>query len=268
MTEIAAPPAVLVEQQGHVMVITINRPDARNAVNEAVWSGVGEALAAADQDIDVRVVIITGAGDQSFCAGADLKALSRGESIAPTSPEKAGWGFAGIVSHVVSKPLIAAVNGTALGGGTEIALACDLVVAADTATFGLPEVKRGLLAGAGGAFRLRQQLPAKIAMEMLLTGDAISAGRALDLGLVNQVVPRTALMSAALKLAERITVNAPLSVQASKRIALGIRDGTIASDEADWATTVRETPGVMRSSDAREGPRAFAEKRAAIWKGI
>ncbi|MFZ4746071.1 MAG: crotonase/enoyl-CoA hydratase family protein [Sphingomonas sp.] len=268
MSDIAVPPPVLVERHGHVMVITINRPDARNAVNQAVWSGVGDALAAADRDIDVRVVIVTGAGDQSFCAGADLKAISRGESILPSDPEKAAWGFAGIVSHVVSKPLIAAVNGTALGGGTEIALACDLVVAADTATFGLPEVKRGLLAGAGGAFRLKQQLPAKIAMEMLLTGDAISAARALDLGLVNQVVPRAELMAAALKLAERITVNAPLSVQASKRIALGIRDGKIASDAAGWAITVHETPGVMGSADAREGPRAFAEKRAPVWKGI
>lgn len=260
-------PAVLVERRGHVMIVTINRPEARNAVNEAVWVSAGDALAEADRDVDVRVVVITGAGEQSFCAGADLKALSRGERIAPADPEKLAWGFAGIVSHAISKPLIAAVNGTALGGGTEIALACDLAVAAEGASFGLPEVKRGILAGAGGAFRLAQQLPRKIAMEMLLTGDPIDASRALELGLVNAVVPRAGLIDAAVALAERIAVNAPLSVQASKRIALGIADGRIASDDAAWAQTRKESATVMRSDDAREGPKAFAEKRAPVWKG-
>lgn len=259
--------AVIVERRGHVMLITLNRPAARNAVNHALWVGVGSALAEAERDVDIRVVVITGAGDQSFCAGADLKALSRGERIAPEDPAQLGWGFAGIVSHPISKPMIAAVNGTALGGGTEIALACDLVVAADTASFGLPEVKRGILAGAGGAFRLVQQLPHKIAMEMLLTGDPIDAARAMALGLVNAVVPRADLIDAALALAERIAANAPLSVQASKRIALGIEDGAIASDEAHWAANRRESALVMRSEDAREGPRAFAEKRMPSWKG-
>lgn len=267
MNEPAQPPAVLVERRGNVIIITLNRPEARNAINEAVWLGAGEALAEAGRDIDVRAVIITGAGDQSFCAGADLKALSRGEQIAPADPEKEAWGFAGIVEHAISKPPIAAVNGTALGGGTEIALACDLVVAADSATFGLPEVKRGILAGAGGAFRLVQQLPKKIAMEMLLTGDPIDAARALDLGLVNDVVPRGDLLDAALKLAERIAVNAPLSVQASKRIALGIVGRKIAGDQTQWEQTHRERGALMRSWDAREGPNAFAEKRAPVWKG-
>jgi len=210
---------------------------------------------------------VTGAGDLSFCAGADLKALSRGERIAPAEPEKVAWGFAGLVVHAISKPLIAAINGTALGGGTEIALACDLVVAAESASFGLPEVKRGILAGAGGAFRLVQQLPRKFAMEMLLTGDPIPASRALELGLVNMVVPREDLRDAALTLAERITVNAPLSVQASKRIALGIADGRIAGDDAAWAQTQKETGALMQSQDAREGPRAFAEKRTPVWQG-
>ena len=259
--------AVLVERRGHVMIVTINRPDARNAVNEAVWLGVGEALAEADRDVTVRAVIVTGAGDQSFSAGADLKALSRGERIGPADPEKLAWGFAGIVSHVISTPLIAAVNGTALGGGTEIALACDLIVAAENASFGLPEVKRGLIAGAGGAFRLVQQLPRKVAMELLLTGEPIDAARALEFGLVNAVVPRAGLLDAALALAERIAVNAPLSVQASKRIALGIADGIIPGDEAAWTQTRKETAAVMRSDDAREGPRAFAEKRAPVWQG-
>lgn len=259
--------AVLMERRGHVLIVTINRAEARNAVNRAVWVGVGEALAQAQRDIDVRVVVITGAGDQSFCAGADLKALARGEPIAPGRPEQLAWGFAGIVGHAISKPMIAAVNGTALGGGTEIALACDLVVAADHASFGLPEVKRGILAAAGGAFRIAQQLPRKVAMEMLLTGDPIDAARALDLGLVNRVVPRDDLLREALALADRIANNAPLSVQASKRIALGITDGKIAADEQGWARTRQESAGVMRSDDAREGPRAFAEKRQPIWTG-
>ncbi|MDO7841757.1 crotonase/enoyl-CoA hydratase family protein [Sphingomonas immobilis] len=267
MTELSTAPAVLVERRGNVMIVTLNRPEARNAINEAVWLGAGEAMAEAERDVEVRAVIVTGAGDQSFCAGADLKALSRGERIAPADPEKVAWGFAGIVAHPISKPLIAAVNGTALGGGTEIALACDLVVAADTASFGLPEVKRGILAGAGGAFRLVQQLPRKIAMEMLLTGDPIDAARALDLGLINAVAPRATLLDAALELAERVAVNAPLSVQASKRIALGMVDGKVASDETAWAQTRKESGALMRSEDAREGPRAFAEKRAPVWKG-
>lgn len=259
--------AVLVERRGHVMLVTLNRPEARNAVNRAVWIGAGEALAEAERDVEIRAVIITGAGEQSFCAGADLKAMSRGEPIAPDAPDQVAWGFAGIAAHAISKPLIAAVNGTALGGGTEIALACDLVIAADGASFGLPEVKRGILAGAGGAFRLVQQLPRKVGMEMLLTGDPIDAARALELGLINAVVPRAELLDAAFALAGRIAINAPLSVQASKRIALGIVDGSIAADEAGWSATRRETGVVLRSEDAREGPRAFAEKRAPLWKG-
>ena len=259
--------AVLVERRGNVMIITINRPEARNACNHAVWIGGGKALAEAEQDVTVRAIIVTGAGDQSFCAGADLKAISRGERIQPEDPVQASWGFAGIVSHTISKPLIAAVNGTALGGGTELALSCDLIVAADTASFGLPEVKRGLLAGAGGAFRMVRQVPLKIGMELLLTGDAITAARAQELGLVNQVVPKDQLMEAALALAERIAANAPLSVQASKRVALGITDAKRPDEEPLWALTRKESASVMTSEDAREGPRAFAEKRAPQWQG-
>lgn len=259
--------AVLVERRGHVMVITINRPEARNAVNQAVWVGCGEALAEAERDIDVRVVIVTGSGEQSFCAGADLKAISRGESVAPADPTQQAWGFCGIVTHTISKPVIAAVNGTAMGGGTEIVLASDVVVAADHASFGLPEVKRGLVAGAGGTFRIVDQLPRKVAMELVLTGKPIDAQRALELGLVNAVVPLASLLDAALALADEIAVNAPLAVQASKRMALGIENGRIPSEDALWATTQAEIPGVMRSLDAREGPRAFAEKRAPVWQG-
>lgn len=258
--------AVLVERHDHVMIVTLNRPEARNAINRAVWLGVGRALEDAAQDADIRVVIVTGAGALSFCAGADLKAISRGESIFPDEPEAQDWGFAGLVRHAIGKPLIAAVNGTALGGGTEIALACDLVVAAETATFGLPEVKRGILAGAGGAFRLAQQVAPKIAMEMLLTGDSIGAHRALELGLINAVVKPAELLDQALALAGKIAGNAPLSVQASKRIALGIVDGAKPAEDMFWRLTQSEAKTVMRSEDAREGPRAFAEKRAPVWK--
>lgn len=260
-------PAVLVERRGHILTITINRPEASNACNLDVWTGVGAALDDADRDIDIRAVILTGAGEKCFCAGADLKAVARGERIMPEDPLQIGWGFAGIVSHPISKPVIAAVNGAALGGGTEIALACDIVVAADHASFGLPEVKRGLIAGAGGAFRLMQQVPTKVGMELLLTGDSIDASRALELGLVNRVVPYADLMSVANDLAERIGRNAPLSVQASKRIALGIENGKIERDEPDWTRTQREAATIMRSEDAREGPRAFAEKRSPQWQG-
>ncbi|MDB5583868.1 MAG: enoyl-CoA hydratase [Bradyrhizobium sp.] len=258
-------PAVLTERDGNILIITINRPEARNAVNQAVHVGIGEALAAAERDSDVRVVIITGAGDAAFCAGADLKALARGEKLMPDDPVQAAWGFAGFVEHHIGKPVIAAVNGFALGGGTELVLASDLAISVETAQFGLPEVKRGILAGAGGAFRIVEQVPHKVAMEILLTGDPISATRALELGLINQVVRAEDLMRAAKALALRIAVNAPLSVQASKRIARGIVGGEIAQDAAKWEATRREGAIVLRSDDGREGPRAFAEKRAPMW---
>ena len=258
--------AVLVERRERVMIVTLNRPEARNAVNRAVTVGVGEALEEADRNPDVWAVIITGAGDQSFCAGADLKALANREPFAVGEREQA-WGFAGHVEHHISKPTIAAVNGTALGGGTELTLASDLAVASETASFGLPEVKRGILAAGGGAFRLAQQLPRKTAMEMMLTGEPISAQRALELGLVNAVVPQAQVLDAALKLAARITANAPLAVQASKRIALGVQHGRIASEDAAWTQTRAEISALLRSEDGREGPRAFAEKRAPVWQG-
>lgn len=257
-------PAVLVDRNGNVLVITINRSEARNAVNSAVSIGVGDALEEAQQDPDVRAVVITGAGDKSFCAGADLKAISRRENI--YHPDHGDWGFAGYVHHFIDKPTIAAVNGTALGGGTELALASDLVVADERAKFGLPEVKRGLIAAAGGVFRIVDQLPRKVAMELLLTGEPLTASDAWEWGLVNQVVKEGTVLDAALALAARITVNAPLSVQASKRIAYGVDDGVITDDEAGWERTVREMQTLMRSEDAMEGPLAFAEKRQPVWK--
>ena len=257
-------PAVLVERRGNVLVLTLNRPDARNAVNGAVSAGLGDGLALAQDDDEVRAVVITGTGDKSFCAGADLKAVAKRENIYhPDHPE---WGFAGYVQHFIDKPTIAAVNGTALGGGTEIALASDLVVAERRAQFGLPEVKRGLIAGAGGVFRIVDQLPRKVALELLYTGEPISAADAAGWGLVNRVVDDGKALDAALELAEQITGNAPLSVRASKRIAYGVEDGAIPGEAADWVRTGREFSALLKSEDAKEGPRAFAEKRAPVWK--
>lgn len=265
MTDAAAP-AVLTTRQGHVLIVTINRPEARNAINAAVHVGIGTALETAENDPEIRVVVITGAGEKSFCAGADLVALSRGEALQPADKAQQTWGFAGMTAHPISKPVIAAVNGFAFGGGCEIALMSDLVVAADHAQFGLPEVKVGLFAAAGGAFRIVKQLPQKIAMEHLLTGDPFDAQTALRYGFANRVVPLADLLPTAIALAEKIAGNAPLSVQASKRVALRIVDGQIAGDDAHWADNSRERKMLMASEDAREGPLAFAQKRKPEWK--
>ncbi len=264
MTAAEAEPAALVDQRGNVLVITLNRPDARNAVNSAVSTAVGDALERAQQDPDVWAVVVTGTGEKSFCAGADLKAIARRENL--YHPEHGEWGFAGYVHHFIDKPTIAAVNGAALGGGTEIAMASDLVVANESAVFGLPEVKRGLIAAAGGVFRIVDALPRKLAFELLFTGDPITAAEALKWGMINQVVPDGTALEAALVLAERISVNAPLSVQASKRIACGVDDGLITDEEPKWARMSREFGSLRRSEDAKEGPLAFAEKRPPVWK--
>ena len=258
-------PAVLTERRGHVLLVTLNRPDARNAVNGELTLGLGTALEEAEQDAEVRVVVLTGAGEQSFCAGADLKAISRGESLNPPGTE--AWGFAGMVQHPISKPVIAAVNGNALGGGTELVLTADLAVAAEHAQFGLPEVKRGLIAAAGGVLRLPAQMPHKVAMRLILTGEPIRAADAARWGLVNEVVPAAELLDAALALAEAIAANAPLSVQYSKKVAQGIEDGRIPREDAAWAASDAAMMAVFTSEDAMEGPIAFAEKRAPVWKG-
>ncbi len=258
--------AVVVERKGAVMIITINRPEVRNAVDLAVSVAIGDALDEAEGDRGVWAVVLTGAGDKAFCAGADLKALARGERSISEEPRRAAWGFAGYVNHQISKPTIAAVNGMALGGGTELVLASDLAIAAETATFGLPEVKRGIIAGAGGLFRLPAQIPPKLAMRMILTGEPITAAMALEWHLVNAVVPQGDVRDAALDLAERICANAPLAVQHSKRVAKGIINQRIESEAAAWELSATELKTLMRSSDAQEGPKAFAEKRAPVWR--
>ena len=259
-----APPA-LVELRGHVMIVTLNRPRALNAVNAAMTRAVANALERADNDREIRALIITGSGQRAFCAGADLKAVARGEQLTPPGYER--FGFAGYVAHFIRKPTIAAVNGFALGGGTEIALASDLVIAAESAAFGLPEVTRGIFAAAGGAFRLPQQLPWKIGLELLFTGDPIDAATAQRHGLVNRVVPDEQVLPTAIALAQRIAQNAPLSVQASKQLAYGALDDRLPGEDDRWAQNNAVTEWLMSSEDAREGPLAFAEKRQPVWQG-
>jgi crotonobetainyl-CoA hydratase len=257
------------EVDGHVAVLTLSRPEALNAVNSELADAVGGYLEDAAADPAVRAIVITGAG-RAFCAGADLKEIAAGRKIRPTAhPE---WGFAGLVQHWVNKPLIAAVNGYAMGGGTEIALACDLVVASEEAAFGLPEVKRGLLAAAGGVVRLQRQIPVKLALQMALTGDPVPAAVAREWGLVNDVVPPAEVMPRALGLARRIAENAPLSVQYTKKVlyqtASAGSDRNPSWDGGDpWAVNAEAINAVFGSADAVEGATAFAEKRPPVWTG-
>lgn len=263
----ATAPVVLTERHGHTLILTINRPEARNAVNLAVSIELGDQLEAANDDPGVWAIVLTGAGDLAFSAGGDLKALRRGESVKPTKGHRAKWGFAGFVTHAISKPTIAAVNGFALGGGTEIVLASDLAVAVETASFGLPEISRGIIAAAGGIFRLAQAVPRKQAMELILTGEAITAADAFEIGLINRVVPAGQVAEAALEMAERVCRNAPLAVQASKRIALGLEDDGIPAEVEDWRRSSDYAARLLASDDAREGLAAFAEKRRPQWHG-
>ncbi|MGH8989307.1 MAG: crotonase/enoyl-CoA hydratase family protein [Acidimicrobiales bacterium] len=252
---------VLRERRGHVEILTINRPEARNAINGAVSQGLAAAFNRLGEDPDAWVVVLTGSGDKAFSAGMDLKAFAAGGGAAVMS---ASGGFAGVARRTFEKPVIAAVNGSALAGGLEVMLSCDLVVAADHATFGIPEAKRGLVAGAGGLFRLPRRLPLSVALELALTGDPIDAERAYQLGLVNRVVPRQQLMEEALALAERIAENAPLAVRLSKSVMLRSLG---ADDETGWRLTDEAVGVIFGSADAMEGPVAFAEKRRPRWQG-
>jgi enoyl-CoA hydratase len=249
---------VLVERAGGVMTITINRPRYRNAVNRAVTVAISSALAELDESSGLSVGIVTGAGG-TFCSGMDLKAFLAGEDV--TTP---GRGFAGICGAASRKPLIAAVEGWALAGGCEIALACDLIVAADNARFGLPEVKRGLIAAGGGLLRLPRRVPAGIAAELLLTGDPMDAETAARFGLVNRVTAAGAALAGARELAARIAENGPLAVIASKEVLASALDAPIADGFAAQQPVMNR---VFESADAREGALAFTEKRAPQWRG-
>lgn len=245
----------------HVMQVTINRPDARNAVNADVARGLDRAVTVTERDRNTWAVILTGAGDKAFSAGADLKAISAG-SVSGLSTE--GGGFAGFVHHPRTKPWIAAINGFALAGGTEIALACDLIVAVEEAVFGLPEVKRGLLASAGGLYRLPRMLPKTIALELIMTGAHFDAKRAFHYGLISRLVPRHRLMPEALRLAMAICENAPLAVRASLGVA---RQAYDLDDEALREASEVASGKNAETEDYKEGPRAFIEKRAPRWTG-
>jgi enoyl-CoA hydratase/carnithine racemase len=249
---------LLRERRGHVELLTINRPEARNAINRATAIALGSALDDCENDDDVWVVVLTGAGDKAFSAGMDLKAFATGEF--PITEQ----GFGGITKRDFSKPLIAAANGSALAGGFEMMISCDMVVAADHAKFGIPEATRGLVAGAGGLIRLPKRVPLTVAYEMALTGNPIDAERAYELGLVNRVVPGDQVVDAAIALAGRIAKNAPLAVRTSKDV---MRRSLEQSEAEAWATNDEAFAMIGRSADAMEGAIAFAEKREPNWQG-
>jgi len=249
---------LLRERRGHIELLTINRPEARNAINRATALALSDALDDCETDDDVWVVVLTGADNKAFSAGMDLKAFATGEF--PITEK----GFGGITKRDFPKPLIAAVNGSALAGGFEIMISCDMVVAADHAKFGIPEAQRGLIAGGGGLIRLPKRVPLTIAYEMALTADPIDAQRAYELGLVNRVVPGDQVLDTAIALAERIAKNAPLAVRVSKSV---IKQATELSEEASWTVNDDAFGIIGRSADALEGAVAFAEKREPNWQG-
>lgn len=249
------------DRRGHVAVVTIDRPDRANAIDLETARDLSETFDRLESDDDVRAVVLTGAGEKIFCAGMDLKAVAAGQAGAVNGVP---GGFAGIVRRAFSKPLIAAVNGAALGGGFEIVLACDLVVASSAARFGLPEVGIGLFAASGGAVRLGLRVPRALALEYLLVGEPIPVERAQALGLVNRVVDPAAVLDEAVALADRVGQNAPLAVQAAKRVAhVAATDG----EPGAWTVNDELAVAVGGSADAREGGLAKAEKRAPQWSG-
>jgi crotonobetainyl-CoA hydratase len=253
---------VQLSRQGRVAIMVMDRPEARNAMNMEMTAQLDAAYQQLAEDDDVWVVVLTGAGDRAFCAGQDLKEVGRrAQSAAPPRPS---GGFGGITQREFAKPLIAAVNGFALGGGFEICLACDLIVAEEHATFGFPEVKRGIFAGAGGLVRIGHRLSMAQALELAMTGEPLSARRAFELGLVNRVVPSGQAVHAAVELANVICAAAPLSVRLSKRV---IRASLAQGEEELFALQAQLGAELRQTEDYAEGPRAFVEKRAPQWKG-
>ena len=256
------------EQHGLVQVLRLNRPEAANSLNPEMLRELGRAFHESNTDDATQVLVLTGAGERIFCAGMDLRAFSESEQ----GPDRGSGGGAANADPdapapfnfrtLPAKPVIAAVNGAAVGGGFELALACDLVVAADTARFGLPEVKRGLIAGGGGTL-LGTRLPLSLALEVALTGELIDAQRAASWGLVNRVVPAAELLDAALGLAQTIAANGPLAIRMTKEL---VRRAVLDDPKTGWATT-EELTSIFASEDAQEGAMAFLEKRPASWKG-
>jgi enoyl-CoA hydratase/carnithine racemase len=249
------------ERRGPILVLRLNRPQARNALTMSLIADLGRAVLAAESDPEIRAVVLTGTGDRAFCAGMDLRSFAAGEQIG-VGAEDGMAGFYRLVRGEIAVPLVGAANATALAGGFELLLACDLIVASNRAEFGLPEVKRGLFAAGGGTL-IGTRVPLSIALELALTGDSVTAARAYDLGLVNAVVEPTDVLSTALAYAERIAANAPLSLAATKELVrLGVTDAARAAIRADeWRSTV------FNSEDAKEGATAFIDRREPVWRG-
>ena len=250
---------VELERREHIALVTLNRPEARNAISPEVSQAMAAVLDEIESDAELRAVVVTGRGEV-FSAGADLKVVAAGNA---NDIARGKGGFAGIVTRDFPKPIIAAVNGPALAGGFEIVLSCDLVVAAESARFGIPEVKRGLMAAAGGLIRLPKRVPLAIALELAMTGDPIDADRALQLGLVNRVVPGERVLDEAINLANRIGENSPIAVRNSRRL---VREAAELSEAEGWTRNLELMMPVFESGDAVEGATAFAEKRQPVWR--
>ncbi len=251
---------VLIERRGHVLVITLNRPNARNAVSPAVAKGIEAAIDELEDDEDLRVGVLRGNG-KVFSAGADLKEIAKGNGD-QLRTERGGFG--GLVRRARTKPLIASVHADAFAGGFELAIACDFIVAGETIRFGLPEVKRSLVAMAGGLVHLPRLIGEKLALELALLGEPIPAARLHGAGLVSRLVPSDGVFDAALEMAQAICANGPLAVRASRQIII---DGRDQATEERWEHSYELGLPVFASDDAREGPRAFIEKRAPVWQG-
>ncbi|HEY6426954.1 MAG TPA: enoyl-CoA hydratase-related protein [Acidimicrobiales bacterium] len=251
---------LVTERRGAVRILRLNRPEARNALNPELLTAIGLAMVAAEDDPETRAVVLTGTGDKAFCAGMDLRAFAEGGGVGG-SPEGMK-GFARFTGGDIAVPIVGAANATAVAGGFELLLGCDVVVASEAASFGVPEVKRGLFAAGGGVF-LSTRIPLAVALELTLTGDPIDARRALSLGLINQVVAPADVLDAAVALAERIARNGPLALRATKELVR-----TASTDLARARTLAAEwQPKVFGSEDAKEGATAFVEKRDPVWKG-
>jgi enoyl-CoA hydratase/carnithine racemase len=255
---------VVVERNGSVLVVRINRPEARNSLNAAVMAGIGNALSEAEQDREIRAVILTGTGDRAFCAGLDLRAFAAG-GLAPSDHDQRGMEAFGrfMAGDGCEKPVIGAAQATALAGGFELLLACDLAVVAENAKLGLPEAKRGLFAAGGGMY-LARRIPLAKALELTMIGDPITPAQALGLGLVNVVTPPESVLDGALALARRIAENGPLGVQASKRLVRMAAFEPL-SEVRKAHAELRQS--VFASADAKEGATAFVERRAPVWSG-
>jgi enoyl-CoA hydratase/carnithine racemase len=259
-TETTTEPVLVTDRRGAVMVLRLNRPEARNSLNPELLTAIGLGMMEAEDDPEIRAVVLTGTGDKAFCAGMDLRAFAEGGSVGGS--KEGMQGFVRFTSGQIGVPIVGAANATAVAGGFELLLGCDIVVASETAKFGLPEVRRGLFAAGGGVF-ISTRIPLAVALELTLTGDSIDAIRAQSLGLINQVVPQSEVLDAALELAERIARNGPLALKATKEM---VRTASTDLEKAR-ALAAEWQPKVFGSEDAKEGALAFMEKRDPVWKG-